>query len=99
MSKVKILLVEDEADVAEGIQAILEDQGYSVPDVIAYGEEAIEKAGETCPDLVLMDILLKGAMDGIEAAKHIHDRFNIPVIYLTGYADEEKLQQAKLTEP
>ena len=99
MSKVKILLVEDEADVAKFIRDILEDQGYSVPDVIAYGEEAIEKAGETCPDLVLMDIILKGAMDGIEVAKQIHDRFNIPVIYLTGYADEKKLQTAKLTEP
>ncbi|MBL7137011.1 MAG: response regulator, partial [Candidatus Marinimicrobia bacterium] len=99
MSKVKVLVVEDNTDVAEGIRDILEDKGYSVTDVIDSGEEAIKKAGETCPDLVLMDIVLKGHVNGIEAAKQIHVSFNIPVIYLTGYADEKKLQQAKLTEP
>ena len=99
MSKVKVLVVEDNTDVAEGIRDILEDKGYSITDVVDSGEEAIKKAGQTRPDLVLMDIILKGDIDGIKAAKQIHSRFNIPVIYLTGYADEEKLQQAKLTEP
>jgi PAS domain S-box-containing protein len=66
---------------------------------VASGEEAIHKAGETQPDLVLMDIMLKGYQDGVEAARQIFARFNIPVVYLTAYTDETTLQRAKVTEP
>lgn len=99
MAKVKILVVEDEYSQAELIQDMLINFGYDVPVIVPSGEEAIEKAEQTCPDLVLMDISLKGEMDGIEAAKQIRDRYNIPVIYLTGHAEENFLQRAKITEP
>jgi len=99
MAKVKILVVEDEYSVAELIQDTLINFKYDVPVVVPSGEEAIEKAEQTCPDLVLMDMTLKGEMDGIEAAKQIRDRYNIPVIYLTGHAEENFLQRAKITEP
>ncbi|MCK4448687.1 MAG: response regulator [Candidatus Marinimicrobia bacterium] len=99
MAKVKILVVEDEYSQAELIQDMLINFEYDVPVVVPSGEEAIEKAEQTCPDLVLMDITLKGEMDGIEAAKQIRDRYNIPVIYLTGHAEEDLLQRAKITEP
>jgi two-component system cell cycle sensor histidine kinase/response regulator CckA len=95
----KILVVEDEAIVARDIENRLKNLGYDVPMVVSSGEDAVQKADETQPDLVLMDIKLKGKMDGIEAAEHIHDRLGIPVIYLTAYADENTLQRAKITEP
>jgi len=73
--------------------------GYAALAVVFSGEEAIEKAAETHPDLFLMDIRLKGEMDGIEAAARIRDRFPIPVVYLTAYANGEALQRAKVSEP
>ncbi len=97
-SKAKILVVEDEGLVAKSIQSMLNNLGYEAPDVAMSGEKAIKKAGEMQPDLILMDIKLKGEMDGIEAAEIIRDRFGIPVVYLTAYADEETLQRAKITE-
>ena len=78
---------------------MLNNMGYEAPDVALSGEKAIKKAGEIRPDLILMDIKLKGEMDGIEAAEIIHDRFDIPVVYLTAFADEETLERAKITEP
>ncbi len=95
----KILVVEDENIVAKDIQNTLKALGYTVTAVVASGEEAIQKAGETQPDLVLMDIMLKGYQDGVEAARQIFARFNIPVVYLTAYTDETTLQRAKITEP
>jgi len=95
----RVLVVEDESIEAMGIERKLKRLGYIVPAVVASGEEAVKKAEETQPDLVLMDIRLKGDVDGIEAAKQIRSRFNIPVVYLTAYADEETLQRAKITEP
>ncbi len=94
-----ILVVEDERIVAEDIQKSLEGLGYTISAVVSSGKEAIKRAQEDNPDLVLMDIVLKGKMDGIEAAKHIYSEYNIPVVYLTAYADEKKLQRAKVTEP
>lgn len=99
MHKAKILVVEDEKVVALDIQRQLQDLGYAVPATVSSGKEAIQKAEATRPDLVLMDIKLEGAMDGIEAAQEIHDRFDIPVVYLTAYADDATLQRAKITEP
>ena len=99
MPEIHVLVVEDESIVALDIQNMLGSLGYEVPVVVSSGEAAIEKAAETHPDLVLMDIRLKGDMDGIEAAEQIRGRFNIPVVYLTAYADDETLQRAKITEP
>lgn len=99
MSRAKILVVEDERITAKNIQNRLKKLGYDVPAVAYSGEEAIKETAETHPDLVLMDIKLKGDMDGVAAAEQIRTRFNIPVIYLTAYADEDTLQRAKVTEP
>ncbi|MFB2974459.1 EAL domain-containing protein [Aerosakkonema sp. BLCC-F183] len=95
----KILVVEDESIVAIDLQNILENLGYRVSGIADSGDEAIKKAGELRPCLVLMDIRLRGEIDGIEAAEEISSRFDIPVIYLTAYADEETLERAKKTSP
>jgi PAS domain S-box-containing protein len=95
----KILVVEDERITAEDIKCGLESAGYLVPAMVSSGKEAIEKAGKLRPDLVLMDIKLKGKMDGIEAASQIKLRYNIPVIYLTAYSDEYTVKRAEITEP
>ncbi|MBW4620737.1 MAG: EAL domain-containing protein [Cyanosarcina radialis HA8281-LM2] len=95
----RILIVEDEALVAEDIKDILEELGYSVPAILDTGELAIVKAGEFKPSLVLMDIRLKGKMDGVQAAQQIWNRFKIPVVYLTANSDNGTLQRAKETAP
>lgn len=99
MKKAKILVVEDEGIVAMDLQTTLEDLEYIVTAVVDSGEIAIEKAKETQPDLVLMDIRLAGKIDGIQAAAIICSELEIPVIYLTAYADKETLKRAKLTLP
>jgi PAS domain S-box-containing protein len=99
MAKANILIVEDETIVAKYIQKWLRSLGYLVPDVVSSGEEAVVKAEETRPDLVLMDIVLKGGMDGVEAARKIRAHLNIPIVFLTAYADENTLERAKITEP
>jgi PAS domain S-box-containing protein len=96
---IRILIVEDESIVAEDIQRSLENMGYSILSIVSSGEEAIEKVKENEPDLVLMDIMLDGEMDGIEAADMIHSFSNIPIIFLTAYSDEKILERAKITEP
>ena len=95
----KILVVEDERITAEDIKSGLENAGYRVPAMVSTGEDAVDKAGKLRPDLVLMDIRLKGKMDGIEAAGQIKLRYNIPVIYLSAYSDEYTVKRAKITEP
>ncbi|WP_080806443.1 putative bifunctional diguanylate cyclase/phosphodiesterase [Halomicronema hongdechloris] len=98
-SMATILVVEDERLIARDIQAILEDLGYVVPEIVDAGEQAILKAAELQPDLILMDIHLIGEMDGIMAAHEISAQFEIPIIYLTAHADEHTLARAKLTGP
>ncbi len=93
----QILIVEDEVIIARDLQNKLERLGYVVPDICTSGDEAIEKAESTHPDLVLMDIRLEGNVDGVEAAEYIYTRLNVPVVYLTAYADEETFQRAKTT--
>ena len=93
-----ILVVEDEHIVARDIQAMLEGLDYATSIAIS-GEEALQKAEELRPDLVLMDIVLRGRMDGVKVAAQMRDRFQIPVIYLTAYADEATVERAKLTAP
>jgi DNA-binding LytR/AlgR family response regulator len=99
MSKNNILVVEDESIVSKDIQQSLKKLGYNIVGAASTGEKAIELANETKPDLVLMDIMLKGDMSGIETAEKIKETLSIPVIYLTAYADENTLAKAKVTEP
>ncbi len=99
MAKSKIMIVEDEWITADDIRMSLQSLGYTVSSVVSSGEEAIQNAEKDKPDLVLMDIMLKGKMDGIEAASQIRSCYNIPIIYLTAYADEKILERAKITEP
>lgn len=95
----RIIIVEDEAIVALDIKGRLLALGYSVIAVASSGEKAIELATEHKPDLILMDIMLEGKMDGIDTAFAIKKRQSIPVIYLTAYADNETLKRAKVTQP
>lgn len=99
MARTQILVVEDENIVARDIQNTLRMLGYGVPVVVSSGEGAIEEAASTHPDLVLMDIELNGRVDGVAAAKAIGDRLDIPIVYLTAYADDQTLERAKITEP
>jgi PAS domain S-box-containing protein len=99
VTQARIMIVEDESIVALDVRHRLERLGYAVPAIASSGEEAIAKATETRPDLVLMDIRLRGDMDGVEAAAQIRARFEIPIVYLTAFADEETLRRAKVTEP
>ncbi|MGY8927739.1 MAG: response regulator [Flavobacteriales bacterium] len=99
MAAKNIVVVEDESIVSKDIQQSLKKLGYNVVGAAATGEKAIELVDEFEPDLVLMDIMLKGQMSGIDAAGVIKSRHSIPVIYLTAYADENTLSKAKVTEP
>jgi DNA-binding LytR/AlgR family response regulator len=99
MSKTNILVVEDEGIVAKDIQNSLKKLGYHVPLVVSTGEDALQAVEESNPDLVLMDIMLKGGLSGIDAANVIKNRYDIPVVYLTAYADESTLAKAKISEP
>ncbi len=99
MSNSKILVVEDEIIVAADLKNKLEKMGYTIIDTATTGHDAVKKSGETKPDLVLMDIMLKGEMDGIDAAQQIRDLYDIPIVYLTAYFDDETLERAKVTEP
>ncbi|MFQ5963823.1 MAG: response regulator [Candidatus Scalinduaceae bacterium] len=99
MAKSKIMIVEDEWITADDIKMSLQSLGYTVTSMSSSGEEAIQNAEKDRPDLVLMDIMLKGEMDGIEAAGQIRSCYNIPIIYLTAYADEKILERARITEP
>lgn len=99
MVKTQILIVEDEILVAKDIQNMLELSGYGVVGIALTGESAIDMAKKKSPDLVLMDIALKGPLDGIQASEIIRKDFSLPVIYLTALSDETTLQRAKITEP
>jgi CheY-like chemotaxis protein len=99
MAKASIMIVEDEGVVSIDIRNILRRSGYDIAAVAFLGEEAVKKAEEAHPDLVLMDIGLKGEIDGIEAAKKIRERHQIPVIFLTGFADENTLAKAREADP
>ena len=99
MTQATILVVEDEGLVALEIQSRLEKSGYTVGGVAHDGETAVAKAGETRPDLILMDIRLKGEMDGIAAAGKIRERFGLPVVYLTAHTDPATLERAKVVDP
>jgi len=97
--KLRILAVEDERIVARDLQLRLKNLGYEVTAIASSKAAALQSASENRPDLVLMDIRLNGVPEGIEAARELHSRFNLPVIYLTGHSDDATLTQARMTEP
>jgi two-component system, sensor histidine kinase and response regulator len=99
MTQARILIVEDERIVATDLRQRLTSVGYTVVGIASTGEEAIRMTGETVPDLVLMDITLKGEMDGVQAAAAILNRSDIPVLYLTAHADSGTLERVKTTGP
>jgi CheY-like chemotaxis protein len=99
ISKGNIMVVEDEGVVSIDIRNMLKKAGYNIAAVAFQGEEAVTKAEQSNPDLVLMDIGLKGEIDGIEAAKRIRDRLHIPVVFLTGFADEVTKAKAQEVNP
>lgn len=99
MPKANIMIVEDESIVAKDIQQTLKKHGYDTCGPFSRAEDALEKIEETSPDLVLMDIMLKGKKSGIDAAEEIRDKYSIPVVFLTAYADESTLDKAKRAEP
>jgi PAS domain S-box-containing protein len=99
MASAQVLVVEDESAIAITIEDTLRSFGYNVPAIVCSGEQAIKKVVEVGPDLVLMDIRLEGSMDGVEAAEQIRLDFNIPVVYLTAYTDDNTVQRAMVTEP
>ncbi|CAK0762278.1 two-component system, response regulator PdtaR [Gammaproteobacteria bacterium] len=99
MTAARIMIVEDEIITAMDIGQTLKTLGYHVVATVSTGEKAVDNARDKKPDLILMDISLAGEMDGIEAAKCIHLSSDIPVIYLTAYADDKTLERAKITQP
>ncbi|MGB7295912.1 MAG: response regulator [Candidatus Aminicenantales bacterium] len=99
MDKIRILIVEDEIIVARDTENMLMNFGYEVLGIAGSGEEAISLTAEISPDVILMDIRLRGDMDGIEAAGRIRELHGIPVIFVTAHADEKSLQRAKLAGP
>lgn len=99
MSHKKILIVEDESIIAEDISDSLIYRGYRITGIAYSGEEAIELVAKFRPDLVLMDVNLQGEIDGVTAAEEIRARFQIPVVYLTAYADENTLRRVNASKP
>ncbi len=99
MKKRKVMVVEDESLVAADLQYSLNTLGYNVSDVVACGEDAIECARYNKPDIVLMDIRLRGPMDGIDAARQINEFHNIPIIFMTAYSDSVTLERIKEIKP
>ena len=99
MSKRKILVVEDERLIARDIAMQLRDLGYEPHGPADTGEQAIAMAGELRPDLVLMDVHLRGAMDGIEAAQAIRIQFDVPTVFLSAFSGDESSARAQLAKP
>src|ERR1039457_593302 len=95
----RIFIVEDERIVAEDIRMTLESFGYAVAGIAASRDQALAEIRRTSPDLVLMDIVLKGPGDGVETARLVREQFDIPAVFLTAHADNATLHRAKVTEP
>lgn len=99
MSAARIGLVEDEAIIAQDLKYCLTRLGYDVCHVSSSGDEALEKIKDVRPDLVLMDIVIRGEKDGVDTAREIQERYRVPVVYLTAYGDEGTFERAKKTDP
>jgi PAS domain S-box-containing protein len=95
----RILIVEDEEIIAKAIERALLKLAYQVTAIVSTGEDALREVAENRPDLILMDIVLEGAMDGIEAAQQVRQQFGVPVVYLTAFGDPKTLQRATATAP
>ncbi len=98
MENLRIMIVEDESLVARDIDNMASSLGYEVCGIASSGEEAVAMAARLRPDLILMDVIIKGGLDGISAAEKIWENYRIPLIYVTAYADELTLKRAKITE-
>ncbi len=96
--KIKVLIVEDENIVAMDIRKILTDSDYEVTSILSSGEEAIVEVREQKPDLILMDIVLKGKMSGLDAARIITQYFDIPIIYMTALSNDDSILEARSRE-
>ena len=99
MTPPQVMVVEDEAIIALSIQKKLQKFGYEVPIVVSSGEEAIEITQTVQLDLILMDIMLAGEINGIQAVTEIRKKLDVPVVYLTAYSDNRTLEEAKSTQP
>lgn len=99
MAQISVLVVEDEIIVSKDIQNSLKRLGYTIVGSAASGDKAIEVALKENPDIILMDIMLKGEMNGIEAAEKIKEKMSVPIIFLTAYAEDATLSKAKMVEP
>ncbi|MBC8385622.1 MAG: response regulator [Candidatus Cloacimonetes bacterium] len=96
----RIMLVEDEKIIATDIKMLLQDYGFDVAEVVSSGEEAIQKIVDLKPDLIIMDIMLAGKLNGIETMVLLHSQnLNYPVIYITAYSDEKTRKKAMVTNP
>lgn len=95
----RILIVDDDSIITHLISTMLQKKGYTVIGIVTKGEEAVMKAAELHPDLVIMDVGLSGAMDGIDAAHYIFQLFYCPVLFITGISDEERLEKVKYSRP
>ena len=99
MPKIKILIVEDEIITAEALRLDLKHMGYEVRSLASSGEKAVKIAENEKPDIVLMDLRLRGELSGIEAGKEIRSRFGIPSIYMSGYLEEDIKEKMEIDEP
>lgn len=99
MTQINVMIVEDELITAEAIAILLKKLNYNPIAIVSSGEEAISKIQNLNLDLILMDIILAGSMDGIETAKFINNHYNIPIIFITAYGDKKTLNRAILSEP
>lgn len=97
MSKKKILIVEDESIIAKDIQSILTEAGYEVPYFASNSKDALKYIEEIKPDLILMDVIIKGPVDGVTTAQIINQLYDIPIIFLSAYSDNHTLERAKQT--
>src|SRR5271165_1109347 len=97
--RASVFLVEDEGIIAHNIQSDLRKAGYKVAGAADSGRDALEQIAISRPELILMDIRIRGDMDGIELARRVQEQFDVPVVYLTAHSDMETLQRAKVTGP
>lgn len=95
MNKIKVLIVEDESIIAKDLQTILREAGYDVPYTAATSKEALKYTEEIKPDLILMDVVIKGSVDGISTAQVINGLYDIPIIFLSAYSDKMTLERAR----
>ena len=95
----RILIVDDDSIITHLVSTMLQKKGFNIVGVVAKGEEAVVRAADLNPDLVIMDVNLSGSMDGMDAAHYIFQLFHYPIIFITGISDEEKLERVKCSQP